>query len=731
MASENQESLDIVARGSSQRTWNRGAICVSCLSSVLLACSSSGQGGAEANGGAATSVLTGGQTALGSGGTTTAGAEGVTGGGSAIGGSAAGGSKSSATGGARACGQSACETNVCGDIVDGCGVQVSCGSCPMGYVCGLTAATANQCTPCVPTTCQSNGADCGYLSDGCAGLLNCGTCEAPKQCGLVAANKCASPQQSAAGTPCANPSSGFCPRVADCSTAGSDTTVTGTVLAPNGTLPIPNALVYVPNGSTTYPYGVTTFVDGVAAGACECGVSGDPLVSTTSNVDGSFTLTGVPVGTDVPLVIQLGRWRRLITIPNIAQCTTVPVDPSFTSLPTRQSMGNSMDSIPLIALSTGSQDALECVLRKMGIEDSQFSNAGGTGRIRFYRNNGAGCTDGGGSCTGTTPSYSQLTSSQDSVDQYDALIFPCDGTTSDIDAAIKNRVLDSATSTTAYVNKGGRAFFTHLSYTWLYNQQPSINLPWRSTTSSSAVDSPSSLTHYDPATPVRIDTTFARGETFAAWLGVASVGALSNVTPPEISVVESRWNLKNPTNWDNSGAAQRWAYYPNDSPAAGIMHVTFDAPWGLSPDKQCGRVLYSDFHVTAAALSESTCAKTSAGGAPQTANCKFPQECNSEFSAQEKVLAYFMFDMTSCVKPPDLACKPRTCADLGVNVCGPQGDGCGGMLDCGLCCVPDTCERICANPSQKCSVTQGVLYDTACPKSDNCTGVVNCYCKAG
>jgi hypothetical protein len=516
----------------------------------------------------------------------------------------------------------------------------------------------------------------------------------------------------------------------DCSSAASDTTVSGTVLAPSGTLPIPNALIYVPNGSTSFPYGVTEFVDGVGNGACECSVSGNPLVSTTSAVDGSFTLTGVPVGDDIPLVIQLGRWRRLVTIPHVSQCAVTPVAANLTKLPTRQAMGSSMDAIPLIALSTGSVDALECVLRKMGVEDSQFSNAGGTGRIRFYRDNGANCTDGRGSCKGTTPSYTQLTASQSEVDQYDALIFPCDGSAHDISSANKNRVLDAASSTTAYVNKGGRAFFTHFSYAWLYNQQPSSNLPWRSKTDTRAVDSPSSETHHDPATATRIDTTFARGETFAAWLGLNAVDALSNVSPPEIEVTESRWNLNNLSTWDNTGPAQRWAHYPNDDPNPGIMHVTFDTPWGLAPEKQCGRVLYSDFHVTTAALSGSSCAQTRSGA--RTTNCTFPDECSSDFTAQEKVLAYFMFDMTSCVQPPELFCKPKTCEDFGPEICGPQGDGCGGALDCGTCCRPLTCAQICANPAAGCSGTYDpALYAVQCLQPDGCNGVTSCYCKIG
>jgi len=39
-------------------------------------------------------------------------------------------------------------------------------------------------------------------------------------------------------------------------------------------------------------------------------VSGSPLVTATTAVDGTFTLDNAPSGTAIPLVIQLGRWRR-------------------------------------------------------------------------------------------------------------------------------------------------------------------------------------------------------------------------------------------------------------------------------------------------------------------------------------------------------------------------------------------------------------------------------------
>jgi hypothetical protein len=55
--------------------------------------------------------------------------------------------------------------------------------------------------------------------------------------------------------------------------------------------------------------------------------------------------------------------------------------------------------------------------------------------------------------------------------------------------------------------------------------------------------------------------------------------------------------------------------------------------------------------------------------------------------------------------PPDAACQPKTCFDLG-DVCGPQPDGCGGVLDCRPCeCTPDTFAEDCA--AMACQVATG------------------------
>lgn len=60
----------------------------------------------------------------------------------------------------------------CGTILDGCGGQLSCGSCRAPETCG--ARNANRCG-CVPKTCVTLGATCGRnLPDGCGGTISCG-----------------------------------------------------------------------------------------------------------------------------------------------------------------------------------------------------------------------------------------------------------------------------------------------------------------------------------------------------------------------------------------------------------------------------------------------------------------------------------------------------------------------------------------------------------------------------
>src|SRR5260221_10294963 len=97
------------------------------------------------------------------------------------------------------------------------------------------------------------------------------------------------------------------------------------------------------------------------------------------------------------------------------------------------------------------------------------------------------------------------------------------------------------------------------------------------------------------------------------------------------------------------------------------MHYTFNTPVGAMPANQCGKVLYDDFHVEDAFTSGVT----------------FPGECTvAGMSPQEKMLEFMIFDLGSCVTPS--TCAPKTCAQQGAT-CGPIGDGCGNIEQCGMC----------------------------------------------
>lgn len=673
------------------------------------------------------------------------------------------GAGGSGDGGACVPTKTACAAGDCGPIADGCGGLIDCAppawpACPSGQSCG-GGGTPSLCgaPPCVKKTCGTQ--NCGYIADGCGGSVNCWgptpICGPGQSCGGAGVpNTCGTP----AGC------TGLCQQQVTCP-GGGTTSIEGYVTSPNGTLPVPNAVVYVPNG-TVMPFGTN-----VACETCAT-ASGSPLVSTTTNANGHFLLPNVPVSdaakvTDIPVVVQLGRWRKQFTITTTA-CTNNLVPAYGTAaadktaaLPTKKSEGD----IPLTAISTGAVDGLECVLRKMGVDDGEFTAGNGTGRIRLYQDNGArisagspnaaalygaptntggidgatnanpiaittsathnlatgdlvtiagvaGNTNANGTWTITKTGTKTFTlngragnanytgSSNDfwgscgtvacnrEIDKYDAVIFGCVASDVTKDAISRQNVL-------GYANKGGRVFATHFSYVWL-TDLANVKTPWEATTNKWT---PKSI-FWDTATAF-IDTSFPKGVQFASWLQApvaptspsypppyAAVGALSQTMPPMVSIEDPRRDIT-PTapNTSTSGIiapGQRWIYttaagstFSGGAAGDAPLHYTFNTPWGSPAANQCGRVLFSDFHVTV-------------GGSTQDKT--FPAECDpNPLTAQEKVLAYMLFDLASCVSStPPPACVKKTCAGQGLG-CGLAGDGCGGQLDCGNCPAGQTC----------------------------------------
>ncbi len=604
--------------------------------------------------------------------------------------------------------KTSCAAGDCGPIADGCGGLLQCGGCSAPQLCGGGVGgpgTPSRCgggtlpdggAVCTPKTCTQAGANCGPVGDGCGGLIaSCGTCPFGQICGGGGTASVCGPVPDggvadAGQVPC---------------DGGITTTLTGTVYAPNGTEPLYNAIVYVPSTA------VLPFTAGVSCNQCGADITGTPVAKAFTAPDGTFTLQNVPPGTNVPIVIQLGRWRRQITVANVPACSTSAIAASQTRLPRNQGEGD----IPLTAIATGNVDALECVLRKVGIDDAEFTRPSNTGRVRIYRANGA-------NAGGSTPSWTTLWSSLNTLKTYDIVLLPCEGfPDTDVNPA--------GTGTSApqqnmidYANAGGRVYATHYSYTWLSNTNTAANgpAPW-SGTGSFVLDQGHPA---DPNTVTgAIDTSFTKGQAFAQWL--QAVGALSNVSPPKITMNISRHDMNAVVS-----PAQSWITVdPVGAPPAGTypnytnapQHYTFNTPVGVSAANQCGRVLYSDFHVQNAA----------------TSGVRFPNECTAgALTAQEKVLEFMLFDLANCISPDvPPTCTPKTCQQLGVQ-CGPAGDGCGGTLACGSCSSSQTCggggtPSVCGGPS--CTPTTCVAKNANCGQlGDGCGGTLSCgTCASG
>ncbi len=84
---------------------------------------------------------------------------------------------------------------------------------------------------------------------------------------------------------------------------------------------------------------------------------------------------------NIPLVIQIGKWRREIVVPSVNPCVDNALEDGTVRLPRDSSEGN----LPKIAVVRGASDALECLFRKIGIPDSEFTTDAGDGRIHLLR----------------------------------------------------------------------------------------------------------------------------------------------------------------------------------------------------------------------------------------------------------------------------------------------------------------------------------------------------------
>jgi hypothetical protein len=395
----------------------------------------------------------------------------------------------------------------------------------------------------------------------------------------------------------------------DCGPNQSATTVSGVVYDPAGKNPLYDVIVYVPNDT------VKPFQPGVVCDQCGVLATGSPLVAAITGAKGRFVLSNVPVGENIPLVLQVGKWRKQLVIPKVTACTDNPMaDPSVMRLPATQSEGD----MPQMAVTTGGCDPFECVLQKIGIDPSEFTNDTGTGKVHVYQGSG-------GSALSSTTSTAAALWASPNLSNYDVIINSCE--CSEVPAEKPQSSIDNLV---AYANAGGRLFNTHYQYYWIDPTKivdapvVSQNSMWASTaTFIPEVDGTTSIDGY-------IDTTFPKGEAFAEWL--YAVGG--STSQGQFPIDQARYNVTaaNPP-------STQWVDNPNTGettiPGAALLHYTFDTPVGVPETKQCGKVLFSDFHVVQS---------TSPGAT-------FPAECTTApLTPQELALEFMLFDLSACIQ---------------------------------------------------------------------------------
>jgi hypothetical protein len=656
----------------------------------------------------------------------------------------------------------ACAGKECGIAYDGCGTDpentYNCGSnngaCTGGESCGAVAAY--QCDPlptptCVPNgkTCESEGWACGTFVDNCGNLDTCDTCPSTQTCmgGINGPTTCVSVAGNG-GDDCP-----LCDAVPTTCDSNELTRLTGRVITPGqddsktqNQVRVPNAFVYIlrTNDTGDLPAIGTGLPgsNGLSCDRCEDQDLGAVLVGDVTDANGNWTLEGnVPVDEEFLLITKVGKFRRAqrMTLPASAACTTTNLptamsiaggetagqatDDNPTRLPRSMSDGLAVN-IPRMAVTTGAIDAMECVFYKMGLAQSEFGNfsVSGTNRVDMYR--GVNGTQ-GASIDGSTPADTALYNDLSRLEAYDMVVSDCEGASWDSTFAQRGDGTDTSQGgkVRQYVNRGGRMFLSHLSFSWLH-QNGTTAYDGASAATARATGLGQAGT-WDTATNTnttgigrvsivgnRVNAS-PRIETFADWMVNEAVTTAPNYT----------FNITDPRSQNLTIATGTEEFVHRTDGNLRIQQFSFNTPFGAPSDAACGRVAYSGFHVAAT---------TGQGNTPFTSQV-FPAHCNSatlgnsgNLTPQEKILLFMLFDLGTCVgeEPEPPACTPLECDD---SQCGIVSDGCGGTIDCAGCpsgeiCDDNACRTECVKTTCE---AEGIACSTI---ADGCGGVIECDC---
>jgi hypothetical protein len=427
--------------------------------------------------------------------------------------------------------------------------------------------------------------------------------------------------------------------------AGGSTTLSGVVYDPAGNNPLYNVVVYVPN---TKP---SALPSGASCDSCGSLFTGDPVAAAVTDATGHFTMKNAPDGANLPLVIQVGKWRRQIVLPTVSACQDNPLtNKDQMRLPRNAAEGD----LPNIAISTGGADSLECLLLRIGVDKSEYADGpSGSGHIHIFKGSPVPASAGSGlpdpaEVSGNTPSsMASLWDKSSDMTPFDIVLLSCEG--EETVGPVQQSLVD-------YTSAGGRVFASHFHYNW-FNSGPfsSASPPLASWTTGANPIEDKTAPGQDEISANIVQSLpdggpFVKGEALHTWL--ATTGAL---TGDELPIYEPKHNADVSATdslsqeWIAANQNAQTASKTPTSVAGATEYFSFDTP--LQPTKvddagdpvYCGRVVYSDLHVGAAS-----------GDYPNigTGQPVVPGGCaDNPLSPQEKALEFMLFDLSSCVTP--------------------------------------------------------------------------------
>ncbi|MBX3259325.1 MAG: hypothetical protein KF782_06510 [Labilithrix sp.] len=455
-----------------------------------------------------------------------------------------------------------------------------------------------------------------------------------------------------------------------CAACGAcDTRITGTVYDPSGfqsagnpygnNLRLSSIHVYQPAGP------LVALSDNPAAGPPACdtcaSVASPALAFDYTAPNGTFTLYNAVPGPNQTLVVQSGRWRRQFSVGDVPACSTTAVPEGAARMPRNMADGISV-KMPKLAFVLGSKETLECLFRRLGVSDSEFvapTAANWTTtpkRFHVYRSTGMqtdtaynppSTSSGLGS---SAPAASLLWQSGGRINAYDAVLGSCDANTGAWNGMSSGTTSDRS-RVTAYADQGGRLFVDH----WAANGITRAGqAPWNDT-AVVATNAPTANMNNWGNEPSKARVLNGNAQQQGLYDFLQANNAMTAFAPPYVQLDQPKMQylvagtgvtefIRGLSTW-TAPAPDEWAATPGGNHS---LSFSFETPLGAA--STCGRVIVNAMHVSASRQPTDT----------TSASNRFPGACagfgagnpGPALTAEEKALAYQLFQLTACVGAP-------------------------------------------------------------------------------